>query len=101
MAVTVDDDSVVGFVGVDRVVSGGQGGRDFEVFGVPALIVVMRVDDDDKFSVDVDEGVDSISLDDTSFVVDSVNSSVVFKSRISIVDDGRDEPSVVDIVGTV
>lgn len=100
MADAVVCDSVVGFVGVERVVSGGHGGRDFEVLGVPALIVVMRVDEEP--SVDVDKGVDSISLDDTSFVVDSVNSSVVFKSRISIVDDGMDEPSVlVDIVGTV
>jgi hypothetical protein len=90
---------VVDFAEVERVVSGGHGGRDFVGLGVPALIVVMRVDDEP--SVDVDKGVDSISLEDTSFVVDSVNSSVVFKSRISIVDD-RDEPSIgVDIVGTV
>lgn len=85
-------------MGVDRVVSGGHGSRDFVVFGVTALAVVIRVDD--KPSVDVDEGADSPSLDDASLVVDSGNSSVVFRSRTSIVD--MDEPSeAVDVVGTV
>lgn len=77
--------SVVGFVGVERVVSGGHGGRDFVVFGSPR-VVGARLDENP--SVDVDEGVaDSISLDDTSLVVDSGVSSVVFRSRTSIVDE--------------
>lgn len=85
-----------GLVGVERVVSGGHGGRDFVGLGVTAFIVVMRLED--KPSVDVDEGVDSISLDKASLVVDSGNSSVVFRSRTSIVDD---DMTSLEVVGTV
>ena len=80
---------------VNLVASGGQGGR---VFGAFDSIVVINVDD--KLSVDVDEGVESISVGENPFVLVSCTSSDVFKSNISTV--GVVENSKLDdVVGTV
>lgn len=77
--------SNVDLVGVERVVSGGHGKRDGLVdLDVTERVVVKVTGDDGELSKDADV-VDSISID-ASLVVDSGFSSVVFKSRISMVD---------------
>lgn len=99
----VVESTVIDFVEVERVDSGGQTGRILVGFGTPERDVVAATDE--KLSVDVDEGVeDSISIDtSTPLVVNSDISSVVLRFRTSIDEELRAvvELSILVDVGVV